>query len=405
MLDSACHPSGMSTLSLDTLVSVLPRHELLALRAVVEARLAGPPATDVVTPLPRETPCKVYIARDRQKWRVLLVDRVTRKRQSHGLYLTREAAEADAPRLVREYRRPVGVPMPEALTAYRAYLTAKGNRPRSVDSTMFRVESVVGDVAGLTGDLTTAAFREAWDKFVATVSRFTKQPPSVDTQHNTLSETRSFFRWCSRKGWLTAEPAGGIEIIGRRRRGKPQLTGVDESRKFLAKALELGATGDVGAIASAVALLMGMRASEITDRVVRDLDDQGRILIIGSAKTEAGIRRLRVPDDLVPVLNNLVVGKAPDDRIFGDHDRQWLRKATIRVCAAAGVKRVTPHGLRGTHASLAVEAGVAGVAVAASLGHESFEGVTARHYASASSVCDVRTEKVASALDPASARS
>jgi len=44
------------------------------------------------------------------------------------------------------------------------------------------------------------------------------------------------------------------------------------------------------------------------------------------------------------------------------------------------VPAVTPHGRRGTHATLAVGAGITGDAVAASLGHENF-AVTAAHYA------------------------
>ena len=36
-----------------------------------------------------------------------------------------------------------------------------------------------------------------------------------------------------------------------------------------------------------------MRVSEITDRIVRNLDDDGRLLWITDAKTQAGIRRLQ----------------------------------------------------------------------------------------------------------------
>jgi hypothetical protein len=63
--------------------------------------------------------------------------------------------------------------------------------------------------------------------------------------------------------------------LGKRRRGKPQLT-TDEARKFLATALELAAE-DEGAIAAAMALLMGMRASEIVARTVScSADDRHR---------------------------------------------------------------------------------------------------------------------------------
>lgn len=56
-----------------------------------------------------------------------------------------------------------------------------------------------------------------------------------------------------------------------------------------------------------------------------------------------------------------------------------------------------PHGLRGTHGRLAVEAGISGDVVAASLGHESFE-VTEQHYAGSDAVTGARIDRVASAL-------
>ena len=42
-----------------------------------------------------------------------------------------------------------------------------------------------------------------------------------------------------------------------------------------------------------------------------------------------------------------------------------------RICQAAGVPKVTAHGMRGLHSTLAVENGVSAHVVAASLGHES----------------------------------
>jgi hypothetical protein len=48
----------------------------------------------------------------------------------------------------------------------------------------------------------------------------------------------------------------------------------------LAKATERANAGEEGAAAAMLALLLGMRATEITARVVRDLDDEGRLLWI-----------------------------------------------------------------------------------------------------------------------------
>ena len=53
-----------------------------------------------------------------------------------------------------------------------------------------------------------------------------------------------------------------------------------------------------GAVAALMSLLMGMRVSKIADRIVRNLDDDGRLLWITDAKTQAGVRRLQVPETL-----------------------------------------------------------------------------------------------------------
>lgn len=139
-----------------------------------------------------------------------------------------------------------------------------------------------------------------------------------------------------------------------------------------------------------MALLMGMRASEIIERTVRNLDDEGRLLWITDAKTQAGVRRLEVPPQLQEHLQRLACDKRPADRLFGRGvHRHWVLRAVHRICNAAGVPRVPSHGLRGTHATLAVSAGATSHLVAAALGHESF-ATTARHYA--------RTEAIESAV-------
>ena len=71
------------------------------------------------------------------------------------------------------------------------------------------------------------------------------------------------------------------------------------------------------------------------------------------------------------------------------------------ICKAAGVIRVTAHGMRGTHATLATERGVTGHVVAAALGHESAK-TTYRSYARAEAVSSSRQASVLRVLDGAS---
>jgi integrase len=50
-----------------------------------------------------------------------------------------------------------------------------------------------------------------------------------------------------------------------------------------------------------------------------------------------------------------------------------------RICDAAKVPRVCPHGLRGTHSTIGMPSGLAVQAVAEALGHEDSR-TTLRHY-------------------------
>lgn len=166
----------------------------------------------------------------------------------------------------------------------------------------------------------------------------------------------------------------------------------------MAKAIELADAGEPGAIAAMMALLLGMRASEIVSRVVRDLDDDGRLLWIPDSKTEAGKRTLRVPEVLRPYLQRLTAGAEAEAPIFGEHWRDWPREWVQRICDKAGVPKVTAHGMRGLHSTLALEAGITGAVVAASLGHEHVS-TTVQSYAKPEAVAGAQQRRALSVLD------
>jgi integrase len=140
---------------------------------------------------------------------------------------------------------------------------------------------------------------------------------------------------------------------------------------------------DEGAIAALVALLLGLRASEIVGLRVADLDDDedaGDLLWIPCSKTPAGRRTLEVPAELRPLLIACAEDKTPNrylfecereqDAIGKPHLRDWVLDQVHRVCDAAKVPRVTAHALRGQLATLTAERGLAGHLIAATLGHE-----------------------------------
>lgn len=339
--------------------------------------------------------CRVRIFRDRTKYRVRVIDRES-GRMTSSIYETEEEALAAVRKIKREYNRPVGIEFSKAIDAYELFMRAKGNRPRSIDVTVERLSRFFAGVTH-TDDLAPVVAAKLWAKFTMTPTR-TGRVPAFDTQANTLQQVRTFVRWIVERGWTkVSDPVAGLKAIGRRNKGKRQLAGLDESRRFLATSLELGKAGDGGAVAAAMALLMGMRASEIVERTVRELDDGGRILLITRAKTRAGVRRLMIPEVLQPLLLKVAEGRGPDDRLF-PYDRHWVLRAVARLCRAAGVPVVPAHGLRGTHSTLAIDAGLSGPAVAAALGHSSFT-VTANHYAAPGSVESARTGRVIDALN------
>jgi integrase len=322
-----------------------------------------------------------------EKWLIKIVDRATRK-ASNRIFATRQEADAVARSLRRQEQQQAGISVGKALDLYERWLAAvghkgEGNKPRTVETTMQRLRRLFDGVTKLAVNAVTA---------VSAGKSYEALTGAVDSRRNILAEAKTFLRWCRGRGWTRINALEHVQGLGRRRRGKPQLT-VDEARKFLAKALEL-AERDDGAIAAAMALLMGMRASEIVERTIRDLDDEGRLLWITDAKTQAGVRRLEIPPQLQGQLQRLTCGKASSDRLFARHaDRHWVLRSVHRICKAAGVPRVPSHGLRGTHATLAVGAGATSHLVAAALGHESF-ATTARHYARAEAIEGAQQERV-----------
>lgn len=199
------------------------------------------------------------------------------------------------------------------------------------------------------------------------------QEVKPDTLAGELATVSRWAKWCVAEGRLSQNPFVGLVVTGERAAGKPQLR-VSEARRFLSQCWQEGHVGT----AAAMALLMGMRASEITNLTVRDVDDGGRLVWITRAKTKRGVRRVKVPGVLQSRLVALTQHREPQERLFGDVDRHWLYYHVPRICDLAGVPTVSPHGLRGTWATLASEE-IDTELVARNLGHD--PKVTRSNYA------------------------
>ena len=331
--------------------------------------------------------------RDRKKWRVRVIDTATAKQTNH-IFASQEEAQAAIPRLEAEYRRPVGLPMAEVLDAFQDHLRTRGNiasrgpnRPRTVETTMGRLRRIFAtDV--ISGELTSKQLGELWASWVET--------KATDTALNALAQVRTFLGWMERRGWTKAKLGVEIEVVGARRKGKRRLT-EDQAAVFHTEAKRRADAGDDGAAATLVALYLGIRASELMDRLVGDVDAKGTKLIIPHAKTEAGIRRLIIPVAIRPYFARWTSGRDAGDRLL-PFTRHWLLRQVKRLCLLANVPVVTAHGLRGTASDLAQAAGMIGDAVASSLGHESYR-TTLAHYTDPSVPANAQIQRVVDALN------
>lgn len=281
--------------------------------------------------------------------------------------------ERDAEEAARAFRKLFGGAPPrktigDALTEYEVH-QRRSTKGATTATTIHRLTAFVGDQR----DCDCARVGSLAARYAELTERW-----AVSTHRGALSELRTFGAWLVKRGYARHNLADGIEAVGVAKRRKPQLR-IDEARAWMAAALEL-APREPGAVAALCTLLMGLRASEVTERVVRDLDDAGRVLVIEDAKTPSGTRRVAVPDVLQVRLLALTKDKLPTARLFGRHWRDWPREWVQRICEAAGVPRVTAQGMRGLHATLAIGVGASPQVVAGSLGHSS-STVTLRSYA------------------------
>lgn len=213
---------------------------------------------------------------------------------------------------------------------------------------------------------------------------------SIATQRTALRVAKIWSAWVRERGWTREDVLAKVRGVGTSSRGKLQRT-IDEARQLYAVCLTRAGEGDAGALAALLAVAMGLRASEIVTRTVRDIDDGGKVLRIGDnvalgfkTKSQTSSRSLRLPADLRPLLAQHAAGKKGTALLFvsakGEpHRRQWVWQCSRRLCRDAGVPLVCPHGLRGVAASAAAAAGALPGLVAAMLGHNSI-AVTMNHY-------------------------
>ena len=265
-------------------------------------------------------------------------------------------------------------------------------------------DSLDQDIAKMTAKRAAALYEE----LVTEPTRKTGQPPTAATHRFYLKLAQSLFRWAVGKGYLRENPFAQIQPVGRPNRGKKQLR-FEEAERFITTGFQrFEEHQDWMALAAVTSLLLGLRASETLHLRVRDLDCGGTKLWVAASdsyrgKTVNARRDPEVPKVLQSRLLKLASGRGADEYLFGiarsgkPRCRQLLNTAVRQICTQAGVPQVCPHSLRGLWATAGVRSGAVSHAVAATLGHGSFE-VTAKHYVQPGALEDSRTTRLVELL-------
>ncbi len=293
------------------------------------------------------------------RWRVVIVAEDGARSYEHRQ--TRGEAEEFAQELRDELARRYGLTIAEAIDEYEGHMTQKGNLAASVRGTVYRLNWFFGDQLDTAiGDITPEMASGMYLAFA--------KGKAADSHRNVLAEVKTFARkWVADK-IVTTSPFETVAGIGKRQTGKPQLRR-DEARRWLDLALERAVAGDALSLAAAMALTMGLRASEILKREARDVDDDGALLVIDRAKTRHGDRTVPVPD----LLRELLLARVErvGHGVLFDFHRHSLLRRVQEICEAANVPRVCTHSLRGFLTTAAVRSGVDPNLVATYVGHSS----------------------------------
>lgn len=287
-----------------------------------------------------------------------------------------------------QIQRLYGVSFDTALADYETYLVSTGHKkpstPESAKETCRRLRLFFEEVIDQRiakvdeergGELYAAFTKRTYE--VGPAKKRRQKPYAPGFHRNVLAQAQTFMRWCIRpQKWIASSPLEFVRGTGTVNVGKAQLHG-DEAVKFYQWCAYKIARGDQAALALAMLLLMMLRQGDVRKRVVRDIDIDGTILRTKKTKTKKGDRGRRIPEVLRAPLRRLVEGRDVLEPLFksdkgGFHTKSWLLIAAKRLCREAGVPDVTPHGLKGTAASLASDdLGVLPDVLANALSHES----------------------------------
>lgn len=343
-----------------------------------------------------------------RRWRVVQI--AADGSREHRYFESQESAEAFV-QLFRAAQGSLDVTIAQAVTEYVEHLARYGGSRRVPLKSTKVVQSKLVGMLRLTDSASRKANRGArvpkaltlLDRGIKTLTPVQAQKlynervrdgVSADTHRSELVYANAFGVWCVERGYLDVAPFLKVRPEGQLSQGKAQLR-IDEARRFIRVCY--ADSHPLAGVAAAGILTLGVRANELMDRTVRDLDDGGNVLWIPKSKTMAGRRRVVVPPVLRARLQRLAEGQAPDAFLFGSMTDGTLLKAVHRLCGVAGVPEVCTHGLRGTQISLTVEIGAMVAEAGRRAGHAGV-AVTRAHYMAAGTEESARAARMEALL-------
>ena len=309
-----------------------------------------------------------------QQWRIIEID--AKGRRKSYIADSRQAAN----RLAAKLRANLGARTVQATIELwaTARLRSGDAVPYTISEQSARARTLLGPVLELRlSDVTERKANTLYERATTEPSKKTGLPLRPATHRFYLSIVQCMWQWAQKQGYAQSNPWAEVEPIGRVSSGKPQLRPA-EARRFAQLAEQEATAGSSVALSALCCLSLGLRASEALGLTGRDLDTEAGEVYVSGTKTKAARRRLKVPPYLSTLLASFAATRQPTDRLCLA-SRQGLHRAVVTMCARAGVPRVCVHGLRGTHASLAVSGGASVEAVARVLGHTSTK-MTLSHY-------------------------
>lgn len=214
-----------------------------------------------------------------------------------------------------------------------------------------------------------------------------------------LSVIRSLIRALIEEDILTSDPVKKWPVISKRIPKRPETLGPysdDEVSRILEHAKEYEPHFYPIAM---LAFYTGLRAGEIRDLKVKDIDFNFGVLTVFNQKsvrdTKTAYRKVLMPPALSAVLKAKCKLCLPGAYVFASEQHRWMKWATVdlmRACKTLGIQYRRFHGCRHTYATKAANSGIGLPKVQAALGHTNL--ATTQRYVKSNQMDAADLEKI-----------